>query len=105
MMSAIVRKTKRSGYKRNISRLRKTERIVGKGVISHYTRSCDSYTRGEVGNRQGGENGEKDQGWREAGREAKSGWVTSEPPLLGDWEWEQLEVREQGRANRVGEGD
>lgn len=31
--------------------------------------------------------------------------MTSEPPLLRDCEWEQLEVREQGRANWVGEGE
>lgn len=58
-MSAIVRKTKRSGYKRNIFRLWKTEGMVGKGVISHYTRSCDSCTRGEEGNRHGERRGGK----------------------------------------------
>lgn len=59
MMSAIVRKTKRSGYKRNIFRLRETEGMVRKGVISHYTTSCDSYTRGEVGKGREGKMGNR----------------------------------------------
>lgn len=37
---------------------------MGKGVISHYTRSCDSCTRGEVGNWQGGRMGGKGEGSR-----------------------------------------
>lgn len=45
--------------------------------------------------------GEKwDEGYREAWREGRGRERASDvrPPLLGDCEWEQLEVREQGRT-------